>query len=436
MTTVPRYTATTVTAADGSVSNSPPLHFDLNTDPDPVRISPSTGDPRRADFVMVGSRRSGTAIECRKITITVPTGTNSPDLTPDLASVSAQISLPGWTPITNTATKTITFTPASGHTEIGRDQGVTVQLMGMRINTEIGSAPLRIDLEWREAGYDDPWDVGTTIFDIGKFPPSFHLANFMADQLIIDNGDSVNLDWEASGVSSLRLLYDVADVNVLDKTTYPINDLGHTTVFYLRATVQVGNNTVERTLSVTVTVRVPDLEVGNLIVRGDLMALNELTVGAPTADVPTVSASKDPDPQFPVENMLDGDLETYYRSKTAVDWTDYITFDFGTTRRISAVDIYFGDTSGGNFSPVGDLRFSVDGVGWSSPTVYNKGTREFHYTARDSPEVRFIQLYFWGSAPFLAIRSFQVSWATPLRISAADADFGVPVTARLGITDH
>jgi hypothetical protein len=46
-------------------------------------------------------------------------------------------------------------------------------------------------------------------------------------------------------------------------------------VFYLRATVQVGTNTVERTLSTTVTVRVPDLRTAKAY-RQDFVAIAKL----------------------------------------------------------------------------------------------------------------------------------------------------------------
>ncbi|MEV0032672.1 discoidin domain-containing protein [Nocardia sp. NPDC050793] len=410
------------------MANTSPLHFDLNTNPDPVRVSPSSGDPQRADIVLVGSRRSATAIECRKITLTVPTGNNSPDLTPDLTSASAQISLPDWTPTTNTATKTITFTPASGHAEIGRDQGVTVQLMGMRINTEIGSAPLRIDLEWREAGLDDPWETGTTIFDIGKFPPNFHLANFIAEPLIIDNNGSVELNWEASGASSLRLLYDTAEVNVLNLTTYPVNNVTHTTVFYLRATVQVGNNTVERTLSTTVTVRVPDLEVSNLTVLGALTMAKPWTTSVPF--YPGV------DPLYPLENMLDGDLETYYKGQHVVG-PNGPQIDFGRVADIDAIDIYFGDPNGRYLPPAGEVVTSVDGTNWLTRGVFEEGQRELHVSLPSSVPVRYIQLKFTTyTANTLAIRSFQVAPPpVPLRVTSQVAEFGVPVTAHRGVTE-
>ncbi|MFF3002338.1 hypothetical protein ACFVTF_05955 [Kitasatospora sp. NPDC057940] len=275
MATIPLITTTDPDAKNG-MDAAPPLYFELNTNPDPVRISPSNSDPARADFILVGSRRSTLAIDCRKITINIPTGPNSPDLTSDLNSATAQISLPGWTATTNTTAKTITFTPTSGHATIGRGDGVTLQLMGLRINTVVGSSPLRIDVEWAESG-DDYWSTDSLTIDVGKFPADFVLRNFISEQFVIENGGSVKLNWEASGASSLKLLYDVAEVNVLNQSTYTVNNVRHSTVFYLRATVQSGTDTVERILSATVTVRIPDLEVANLVVNGTITA-KEVTV--------------------------------------------------------------------------------------------------------------------------------------------------------------
>ncbi|MGH3898533.1 MAG: hypothetical protein ACRDTA_09815 [Pseudonocardiaceae bacterium] len=281
MAILPQYVATTMTTTGERSSSTSPLFFELNTDPDPVRVSPPTGNPQRADFVLIGSRRSTQPIECSEITVTIPTGNNSPDLTPDINSISPQISLPNWSAQTHASTRNITFTPTTGIAVIGRDQGVTIQLMGMRINTVVGSAPLRITITWRESfigNETEPWETGTTIFDIGKFPASFQLDNFKAEQPIVDNGDSVKLNWEASGASSLRLLYDAAEINVLTKSTYTVHNLSHTTVFYLRGTVQAGTNSVTRTLTTTITVRNQDLEVGNLRVVRNLRVLGNLRV--------------------------------------------------------------------------------------------------------------------------------------------------------------
>ncbi|MEV0032673.1 discoidin domain-containing protein [Nocardia sp. NPDC050793] len=424
MTTIPQYTATT----DGSITSDPPLTFDLNTTPDPVRVSPASGDPQRADFVLVGSRRGPTTIECRKVTVVVPTGENSPDLTPDLASASAQISLADWTPTTNTADKTITFTSASGSAEIGRDEGVTVQLMGMRINSVVGTALLRLEVEWREAGSDDQWETGITTFDIGKFPAEFDLVGFMAEELVIDNGGSAELNWEAKGVSSLRLLYDAADVNVMNLTTYTVKHLAKTTVFYLRATVQVGNNTVERVLSTTVTVRVPDMEIGNLRVVGSLMVdwPSRLIVGGLIGEDPAHSA----------RNMLDGNLETYYLSESGGNpsYGGTVKIDFGSPRPIRDIHIYLGTPDGAHLPSRFNVQHSLDGHGWRPLISEITPTPEAHWTSDEDVMMRIVQLYVENPSSSIAVRQFQAGQPR-LQIGGAEAGFGIPVTAHRGITE-
>ncbi|MFE7799520.1 discoidin domain-containing protein [Nocardia sp. NPDC057440] len=427
MTTIPQYTATRATT-DGSASSDPPLTFDLNTTPDPVRVSPASGDPQRADFVLVGSRRSASAIECRKITVVVPTGENSPDLTSDLTSASAQISLPEWTPTTNPATKTITFSPASGSAEIGRDDGVTVQLMGMRINSVVGTALLRLEVEWREAGSDDLWATGITTFDIGKFPAEFDLVDFIAEELVIDNGGSAELNWEAKGVSSLRLLYDVADVNVMNLTTYTVKHLVRTTVFYLRATVQVGNNTVERVLSTTVTVRVPDLEIGNLRVVGSLMVdwPSRLIVGRTIGE----------DPAYPARNMLDGNLETYYLSESGGDssYGGTVQIDFGSLRPIRDIHVYLGTPDGTHLPRKFNVQYSPDGQGWWPVISEITPTPEAHWTSDEDVMMRIVQLYVQNPYSSIAVRQFQAGQPR-LQIGGTEAGFGIPVAAYRGITE-
>jgi hypothetical protein len=434
MTIVSRYAATTVTTNADGVSNVSPLFFELHTDPDPVWISPSTGDPQRADFVLVGSRRSGVPIECRKITVTVPVGNNSPDLTPDINSISAQISLPGWSPRTDAAAKTITFTPDTGFALISRETGVTIQLMGIRINTVIGSAPLPVTIEWRDHYPDndnDPWASAITTFDVGKFPPQFRMDNFKAEQLIVDNGDSVKLDWEASGASSLKLLYDAAEINVLDKSTYTVPNLDHTTVFYLRGTVQVGNNTAERTLTTTVTVRIPHLEVANLTVHGQLRVLAEAKVSA--------SALLEADPNYPLEYIVDGRLDTHYLSSLPFELSGatFIQIDRGySTAPITTIDIFAGDTAGQFRLPSFVLEANVGGGSWDTLTTFGPFQAEYHYTAPRELAYRYVRIWFinQGTVDRIAIRSVLITPAADaVRFTTDSADFNVPVKAHNGI---
>ncbi|WP_431962250.1 hypothetical protein [Nocardia sp. bgisy134] len=414
-------------ATDGvHVSSSAPLYFELHTDPDPVRISPSSGDPERADFVLVGSRRSGLAIECRKITITVPTGPNSGDLTPDITSIAPQISLAEWTPRTDPAAKTITFTPTTEFTVIDRGDGVTIQLMDARINSVVGSTMLAIAMEWREVDGDGAWETGSVTINVGKFPPDFRLDNLTTDDPIIENGGSARLTWEAGGVSSLKLLYDVAEIDVTNKTTYTVPNISRTTVFYLRGTVQAGNDTVERTLAVTITVRVPDLEVGHLTVRGDLF------VGHETATVPSFADYFEPAPDHPFEHMFDGSPDTYYLSKSPITTVvGYLVVDRGENAPpLTSIRLRFGDPSGNHLPNSCALEWSADRKKYFHLTRASHSPKELNYTEHSGLAARYLQLIFVrgdSADRHLAIRSFSITPLPRLRVTSTSSVFGVPV---------
>ncbi|WP_019927400.1 hypothetical protein [Nocardia sp. BMG111209] len=425
MTVITRYSTA---AADTRAGGDMPLYFELTTDPNPVRVSPSAGDPQRADLVLVGSRRSMLAIECRKITVTVPTGDGSADLTPDITSIAALISLKDWTPRTDPATKTITFTPSSGYTVIGRDEGVTVQLMGARISTLIGSAPLPLAVEWREADSDDPWATGNVTFDIGKFPAAFHLDNFMAERLIIDNGDPVKLNWEATGASSVKLLYGSAEIDVTNKSTWTVDNVGQTTVFYLRGTVQDGNNTAERTLSTTVTVRVPDLEVNHLTVVGNL------TVGKSTDTViERMSSFGDVDPDHPLENILDRSPGSYCLMARAQSPSHtFITLDRGEDPEpLTSIEFITGDGSG-NLGATA-LILLVSETGTRFERLLSERVSEFRFTAPEGLKVRYVRAAVDESPRSFAVRAFWVNPSIRLHITDTSADFAVPIEAKGGI---
>ncbi|WP_331766669.1 hypothetical protein [Embleya sp. NBC_00896] len=256
--------------AEGTV-----LSYELTTDPDPIRVSPATGTVELADLVIVGSRQAGTAIEARKLTVYIPTGTASAELALDLTGIAAQISLPGWTPTSDPTNQRIVFAPPSDATRIEAGAGVTIQLGGIRVNRQVGSVPIPIELEYRAVG-TSAWRTDTTTLGIGKFPAGFYLRNLIVRPLIVDNGGSATLTWEASEGATYKLLYDLAEVDVTSRRTYPVTNVRHTTVFYVRGIAQSGNNTVERTISTTLVVNEPDLVVNNLTINGITTANGEL----------------------------------------------------------------------------------------------------------------------------------------------------------------
>jgi hypothetical protein len=52
-------------------------------------------------------------------------------------------------PAIDAQNKRIIFAPASGHATLSADQRVTIQFFGLRVNRQVGSAPLPIEVEWR-----------------------------------------------------------------------------------------------------------------------------------------------------------------------------------------------------------------------------------------------------------------------------------------------
>lgn len=247
------------------------LVYELTTEPDPVRASPAEGTVERANLVVVGSRHSDSGIEARKLTVYIPTGTASAELALDLTGIAAHTSLPGWTATSDPANQRIVFAPPSGTATIEPGQGVTIQLDGIRINRVVGSAPVVLELEYRTVG-TSAWRTDTTTLGVGKFPPGFYLRNLRVDPLVVDNGGTATLEWEASEGATYKLLYGSAEIEVTDRREYPVTNIRQSTMFYLRAIAQAGNDNVERTLNVSVTVNKPDMVVRNLTIEGQLEA--------------------------------------------------------------------------------------------------------------------------------------------------------------------
>ncbi|WP_406277690.1 hypothetical protein [Embleya sp. NBC_00896] len=247
------------------------LVYELSTEPDPVRVSPAEGAVERADLVIVGSRHSDSGIEARKLTVYIPTGTASAELALDLTGIAAQTSLPGWTPAADPTNQRIVFAPPSGTATIEPGQGVTIQLGGIRINRVVGSAPVVLELEYRAVG-TSAWRTDTTTLGVGKFPAGFYLRNLRVDPLVVENGGTATLEWEASQGATYKLLYGTAEIDVTNRRDYPVTNIRQSTMFYLRAIAQAGNDHVERTLNVSVTVNKPDMVVRNLTIEGQLEA--------------------------------------------------------------------------------------------------------------------------------------------------------------------
>ncbi|MFI9319263.1 hypothetical protein ACIGXI_05620 [Kitasatospora aureofaciens] len=270
-----RITHTTGAAAE------PLLSFELTTNPDPLKASPENPSmpEEKGELIIVGSRHHREAADVEWIRVKVPAGTMSPDLAANLTSVTARISLDGWTPHLDESSDEFVFTPAADHGTIGPDTGFTIQLSQIPINRKVGTSPITVTEHSRTG--NSAFQKRSTTFGVGKFPADFYLRNLVATPLVIDNScdpdpndpekdcREVTLTWERSTNATYELLYGNTSLNVTNGTTRKVPNVTSDTTFYLRGTAGTDStNPVVRTLSAHVSVLKPDLEVRNLTVRG------------------------------------------------------------------------------------------------------------------------------------------------------------------------
>ncbi|MEU6554291.1 hypothetical protein ABZ915_29060 [Streptomyces sp. NPDC046915] len=247
------------------------LQYSPTTVPDPLTASPASGTVELGDLVIVGSRIHPDPIETNEIAVHIPIGSEAWQLVLDFTGLQTSINLTGWNATVDQANERILFKPNTGHATITPEQGITLQLNKLRINRQVGTAPVVIALKWRSPG-STSWRTEEQTLPLGKFPAGFYLRNLKAESAYIENGDPVKLTWERSGGATYHLLYENIEIDVTHYSTYTVQDIRRNTMFYLRGRVQQGTGTAERTINTYVTVNKPDLTVNDLVVEGDLTA--------------------------------------------------------------------------------------------------------------------------------------------------------------------
>ena len=290
------------------------LQYSLTTVPDPLTVSPASGTVEPGDLIIVGSRIAPEPIETNEIAVHVPIGTEAWQLVLDYTGMKPEINLTGWTATPDPANERILFKPTSGHATLTPEQGISVQLNELRLNRQVGTAPVIIVVNWRTPG-STSWRTEEQTFSIGKFPAGFYLRDLKANDAYIENGDSVTLTWERSEGPTYHLLYENTEIKVDKYSTYTVQDIRRNTMFYLRSRIQQGTGHAERTISTYITVNKPDLEVGHLTIHGDTVAHGDITMTEPTKTLQTAKIQAvggpgqlDSTVQFPNRVKIEGQL--------------------------------------------------------------------------------------------------------------------------------
>jgi len=269
------------------------LDYEVSTDPEQLQASPPDGNPSYGTVTIVVTNPSTTTpVLVQQILFSVPIGSDAADLT--MAATASGILVTAspstqWR-IAQTAAGVFTATPLPGFGTV-TGTGLAFRLSNIVLNQQVGTALLTV----REtsaaapAGKKPTPAPSTAVFRLPKFPYGFFVSHLAASAPQVADGGTVTLTWVGSDGPTYTLLYDGASVDITGVRTWTSPALSHDTTFILRASAQLGGETVTESLSVTVTVADPSLTVHDLTVQttatvgGALSVAGTSTVGPVTA---------------------------------------------------------------------------------------------------------------------------------------------------------
>ncbi|MEU7501202.1 hypothetical protein AB0B52_29785 [Streptomyces griseofuscus] len=267
------------------------MTFQLRTTPEPVRISPGTGDAEYATLTVIGSVVGEGEVTLGEVTVKVLAGADAPHFASSLGGVEAFVDRAGWI-YTGVQQSTFSFMPSTGGETVQPGASVPLTLHRIPVNQVTGSSQVTVT-----AYGNDGSPTGQSVFEVAKFPPGFYVKDFAASPPHVPNGEDVELRWQASSGATLRLLYEDQQYDVTGRSEFTVRDMRRTTVFYLRA----AHGTAEQTLGTVVGVPDPDLEVNNLVTsvvrtdRLETLTLDRIRIVAPPAPDPDWDPDEEPD---------------------------------------------------------------------------------------------------------------------------------------------
>jgi hypothetical protein len=151
-------------------------------------VSPESGDPSLASLTIIVSNSTGRAIVCKSISFSFLKGTNAKDFFADSTGISPSPP-PGWSFAQDDFIAT-PDTPDGG--EIGAG-GLFFEIANIKVNQQVGATRMTITEVTRG-------QTGTTVFELGKFPPEFEVHDLTSDPdpPIIHQGSPITLSWSGT----------------------------------------------------------------------------------------------------------------------------------------------------------------------------------------------------------------------------------------------
>ncbi|MGK5543410.1 hypothetical protein ACSNOH_01510 [Streptomyces sp. URMC 127] len=252
---------------------------------------------RESELRIVVSNPGRHALACDKIMLTMPVGKGADDVSdaPDQLRLSAEADAWALTSVGNGRFELVPTGPgAAGRLEPGAR--LVLPLTGVNPNSLPGAALLTTDVHWRT---DTTTHLETAGFRMLKADRTDYISSFTASASGIDRGHTVTLTWKGrpkAGRPPYWLYIGTKLPQKVDQAPHMDADgngrfgpltLTETTAFMLLVETKDAGGALTYGKTLAVTVRNPDLVVGELSSNGTVMLM-----GKPTSLLNTLSGDK------------------------------------------------------------------------------------------------------------------------------------------------
>ncbi len=231
-----------------------------------------------ASMVLVVSNQTRAFINCERIVVTIPVGTDASRLTADGTGIQSARPA-GWSVRNDNGI--LTCTPTTAEAKRVGGAGLTFTFSAINVNGQVGVCTVGID---ETAFFDgERGEERSAGIDLPKFPAQFTVGDLVVEPEVIRSGGSATLHWTGTSVpgATFTLSYQAADGGPVTRETvgssgsYTAVNLTRTNVFFtLTVTAPSGSDRpliVTRRASVSVenltlsfTVTPPKVGVGGI----------------------------------------------------------------------------------------------------------------------------------------------------------------------------
>lgn len=209
------------------MGNKCKLTYSVATSPDVIRVS-TKKDPNQAKISIVASNNTDEAIEVDQISFSLDIGENAAQLTAS-GLIKCITELDEWQ-ITSDENGSFTARPVKGKYKIIKGQGLGFHLLFIIINTEIGTADLRI--KERLVGERRS---NREVIQIAKFPGTFVYPKLRIEDPTLDINQSATVLWNKSSDCTYYLEYRGKPMFKVEGSSYTTEKLTENKVFTLTA---------------------------------------------------------------------------------------------------------------------------------------------------------------------------------------------------------